>query len=690
MSTSTPALTSFTAGELSPRLAGRVDLSKYYSGCRTLLNFQVFPHGGATRRSGLRLVAEACDAFRKSRLIPFEFNTEQTYVLEFGHERMRVFTGSGLVLAGDGEPFELATPYAEADLAALDYAQSADQLFLVHRGYAPRVLTRSGHDAWSLAPIAFAPQTPTPTGLSAVLGGGSGSKRHAYRITAQGGLDESLASDEAAVNGPSDLADSDSYYVTLTWSAVEGAEHYYVYKEVNGLWAFLGRATDTTYRDDGGVEPDESSVILEARNPFSEEGAWPGSIAFWRERLFLAGTDNEPNSIWGSAVGSYFDFRVSPEEIDPTENESLEIRLSARQLNAIEWMVPRERLYVGTRGGTWTVTGAAGEILGPGNPQADQMTAWGASPARPLLVEESVLYVQRARRKIMEMAYSYESDSYPSLDMTLLAEHVTESGVTELAYAQAPDSIVYAARADGVLLGCTFMRAQEVVAFSRLVTAGVVESIAVAHDDEEGRDVLWAVVRRAVNGGEKRFVERLEPGFAGGVEDAFYVDCGVTFALGEPAKELSVPHLAGQNVAILADGAVMPERTVAPDGGLVLDRPARRIHVGLPYVSDLAPMPLEPGGPRGTSQTKRKLVTEVSVRFYETVGGKIGPDAEHLETVFSRTSADRMGEPVPPRSTDRRVSLSGGWDAGGRILIRQDQPLPMTVLLVIPTVAVND
>jgi hypothetical protein len=234
------------------------------------------------------------------------------------------------------------------------------------------------------------------------------------------------------------------------------------------------------------------------------------------------------------------------------------------------------------------------------------------------------------------------------------------------------------------------MRAQEVVAFSRLVTAGVVESIAVAHDDEEGRDVLWAVVRRAVNGGEKRFVERLEPGFAGGVEDAFYVDCGVTFALGEPAKELSVPHLAGQNVAILADGAVMPERTVAPDGGLVLDRPARRIHVGLPYVSDLAPMPLEPGGPRGTSQTKRKLVTEVSVRFYETVGGKIGPDAEHLETVFSRTSADRMGEPVPPRSTDRRVSLSGGWDAGGRILIRQDQPLPMTVLLVIPTVAVND
>lgn len=690
MSVSTPAITSFTAGELSPRLAGRVDLAKYFSGCRTLENFQVFPHGGATFRPGWRFTAQAKDHGKKSRLVPFEFNTQQTYVLEFGDHFMRVFKGSGIVLNDAGTPYEIETPYAEADLPGLAYAQSADTMYLVHRGYAPRTLTRTGHTAWILASIPFVPRTATPTGLTATPSI-PGDKEYRFRVTAQGEMDESLGSAEVSCLSREDLDSSSTYYIDLDWSEQSDAGVFNVWQYIHGVWAFLARASGNTYRVDGKVEPDESSVLLEARNPFAEAGDWPGCIAFWRERLFLGGTDNDPDRILFSAVGSYTDFRVSPEGIEPTADESGEVRLSARQLNAIEWMVPRERLYVGTRGGTWTVAGAAGEVLTPDNAQADQMSAWGSAQARPLLVEESVLYMQRARKKIMEMAYSYESDSYPSLDMTLLAEHITGSGAAELAYAQAPDSIVYARRDDGVLLACTFMRQQEVVAWSRMVTDGVVESIAVAHDDDEGRDVLWAVIRRTVGGQDRRFIERLDPNFNGEIRDAFFVDCGVTFVLEEPATELSgLEHLAGRTVAILADGSVAPRREVSATGTLTLDRAASKIHVGLPYAGTLEPMPLEAGSPRGTSQSKRKLVTEVNVRFYQTVGGLVGPDEDHLEVVLSRTPDDPMDQPVPARSGDKRVQFSGGWDSGGTILIRQPDPLPMTVLMIVPTVVVNE
>ncbi len=691
MSSSTPAITSFTGGELSPRLRGRVDLAKYFSGCSRLENMTVFPHGGATRRSGLRFVAEAADSAAKSRLIPFEFNSEQTYVLEFSNQAMRVFTDGGLVLDVAGTaPYALATPYGESDLAGLGYVQSADTLILVHRDFAPRKLTRADHNDWSLAELVFAPQTPTPTGVTATAST-TGSTEYRYRVTAQGELDESLGSEEVSVSGPKDLGDSTSSYNTISWDD-DGLEYHYVYRETNGLWAFLGRSGGTSYKDTGDAEPDESTVLLAARNPFENDGDWPGCACFWNERLMFASTHSDPDKIWGSAVGSYYDFRVSPEDVEPTADESLDVRLSARQLNAITWMMPYGgQLFVGTMGGTWTVAGASGEVLRPDNAQATQASAWGSSQARPLLVEESVVYVQRGGRKVMEMGYSFERDAYPSSDITLLAEHITGDGVTELAYAQSPDCVVYAVRADGVLLACTYMRDQEVLAWSRIITDGAVESIAAIFDDQAGRDVLWAVVRRTVGGAERRYVEYLEAPCSGDIRQAFFVDCGVTFDLTAPSAQLfGLTHLAGRTVTILANGSVHPDREVAADGTLTLDRAASVAHVGLGYVSVLSPMPLEAGSPRGTSQSKRKLVTEVSVRFYETVGGKVGPDENALETIVSRTPDDPMDQPVPPKSVDKRVPFPGGWDSGGRILVVQDQALPMTVLLMVPTMVVNE
>ena len=94
-------LTNFTGGEFSPRLDGRNDLSKYTSACKTLENFVIYPHGSAARRSGTQFVAEVKDSSAKTRLIPFEFSTTQTYMLEFGNQYIRFYKDNGAILEGD-------------------------------------------------------------------------------------------------------------------------------------------------------------------------------------------------------------------------------------------------------------------------------------------------------------------------------------------------------------------------------------------------------------------------------------------------------------------------------------------------------------------------------------------------------------------------------------------------------------
>ena len=149
MPRSTFAYTNFTAGELSPRLDGRTDLQKYFQGCKTLQNMVIHPHGGATRRPGTKFIAETKSS-GEARLIPFEFSTTQTYVLEFGNTYLRVYKDGGQVL-NSGTVVEISTPYSAAEANELKFTQSADVLFIVHPSHQPRKLSRTSHTSWTLS-----------------------------------------------------------------------------------------------------------------------------------------------------------------------------------------------------------------------------------------------------------------------------------------------------------------------------------------------------------------------------------------------------------------------------------------------------------------------------------------------------------------------------------------------------------
>jgi len=151
-----PGQTSFNAGELSPLLKGRPSLEKFKNGCEILENFIPQIQGPARKRPGTRYVAEVKDSADATRLIPFEYSTTQAYALEFGDLYVRFYLDGGVVESSPGTPYEIVSPYTSAQVAALEYAQSADVIYITHPEHPPYKLARVSALSWTLTAVTFA------------------------------------------------------------------------------------------------------------------------------------------------------------------------------------------------------------------------------------------------------------------------------------------------------------------------------------------------------------------------------------------------------------------------------------------------------------------------------------------------------------------------------------------------------
>ena len=206
-----------------------------------------------------------------------------------------------------------------------------------------------------------------------------------------------------------------------------------------------------------------------ALGAFSPETGYPSSVAFYEQRLTFAGTTEQPQTIYFSMSGDFENFTAGTDA-----DSALIYTLGSNQVNVIRYLSSSRSLLVGTSGGEFAVRASGtDEPITPTNIQIKQQSAFGSADVQPVQVGSTVLFLQRASRKIRELVYNFESDSYIAPDLTILAEHISEGGVTELAYGQEPDSVVWAVRADGVLLGMTYRREEEVVAWHRHKLGGV-------------------------------------------------------------------------------------------------------------------------------------------------------------------------------------------------------------------------
>jgi hypothetical protein len=305
---------------------------------------------------------------------------------------------------------------------------------------------------------------------------------------------------------------------------------------------------------------------------WSEKRGFPRSITFHEQRLVYGGSTSAPRRVWLSATGDVENFRFGSLDTD-----AFTYQLSGKA-NAIQWLASIQGIAVGTLGDELVMTGtSAQDPLTPKDPNAPKQSSRGSAYLPAIQADDVVLFVQSDKRTVREFVFEFAKGGYVSQPMTLLAEHVTKSGILQMALQQKPETIVWCVTVDGRLVGMTYERGQEVVAWHRHPTAGFVESVAVISGTPPGADEIWICVRRTVDGATVRYLERLDPEHWNKVEaeekeQFICCDSAIVRELGSPSSTIDgLDHLEGCEVSVLTDGAVHPPRTVT-SGEIELQR----------------------------------------------------------------------------------------------------------------------
>jgi len=741
MSKASPILENFNTGELSPLIAGRVGFEKYPNGASLLENFIPTTQGPNVRRAGTRFVGEVKSSAAKVLLVPFEFSVTQAYMLEFGNLYVRFYTWDavtkvrGILESSPGVPVEVVTPYTTADLYNADgtprlrFAQSGDFLYLTHSRHKQRVLQRTTVTSFTLTeyaakggPWKSLNDTAITVYASAETGsvtltasapifqaGHVGSLFYlesrdvnaipawevgkvialAARRRSDGKTYEALSAATTGTNRPvhteGALLDGDA---GVSWEFRDPGYGYVLITAFTSSTVVTATVIDRLPSQVVGVG---LPTTRWAYSEWSDVEGWPSDVTFYRERLWFG----KRQMAWGSVSADFTDF--SPRSFGQvTADMAITVTLSSGKINDIQWMVPDRDLVIGTAGGEFAVGELTnGEPLGPTNRRSRIMSQFGSRAIPPIKNVEALLFIQRSGLKARETYYDFGSDGYKSSDATVLAEHITRTGVTQMAFAPDPDQIVWAVRADGLLLGFTWNNEQAVRGWHRhpIGGAGEVESIAVMPAAEGDRSELWMVVKRTIDGVTKRYVEYLERAYRTGDAQTsqFYVDSGLSYSGAAVTTISGLGHLEGATVSVLVNGAPHPN-VVVTAGEIELQLPATTAQIGLPCPARYRSMRLEAGARDGTSQGKTKRISKVVLRLDNTGGGKYGPlqDGGQMDTLQLRRASDAMDQPAPLFTGDKVVSWPNGYDLDAYLGFEIDQPVAATLVALMPQVTTQD
>jgi hypothetical protein len=426
---------------------------------------------------------------------------------------------------------------------------------------------------------------------------------------------------------------------------------------------------------------------------------YPRTVTLHEQRLVAAGTAQKPQTVWGSRSGLYLDFTKGT-----TDDASYSFTIAADEVNPIGYLASMRNLVVHTYGGEFSIQGGIEKPVTPTNVRVRPESNHGSKGVRPVKVGTESVFVQRSGRKVRALGYRVEADGYTAPDLVTLAEHITAGGVTELAYQQEPDLLLWGVRGDGALLSSTLDRSQSVDGWAAHITDGAFESVATIPNGDH--DETWVVVRRTVNGTTVRYLEIFDDSFAPALPGAAFtgyppapavtvygytVDAGMAFDNAGGQTVFNVPHLIGKTVDIVADGAVQPQQTVDGSGNVTLTRPSFRTLIGLHFDSQIGLLTPEVGTGTGTAQGNSMRTSEITMRFLNTIGAAVFDGDGVEQDVPFRQFGPAILDKAPAPFTGNVRFETLGWERGRcEFTIVQNQPLPMHLLSVVRKFQVND
>lgn len=528
-----------------------------------------------------------------------------------------------------------------------------------------------------------------------------------------------------------------------------------------------------------------------------QTGTFPSLVAYYQQRRVYAASNNTPDTYYMSRPGQYLNFDTS---FPSVPDDAISGTPWAQQVNGIQWMVQMPGgLLTFTGKGAWQIQGAGGSGFAPGpitpSSQIAQQVMFNGISAMvpPIAINFDVLYVQSKGTKVLDATYNFITSNYTGTDQTVLCSHLFSGfDITEWAWCEEPNKIIWALRCDGVLLSFTYLKEQEVYGWARHDTNGTFRSVTAV--TEPPVDALYCVTERYPPGGPAYIIERFDNRIWESSEDPWCVDAGLAAPMAEKTvallataitgavnfisiggnvfdptmvgailriaggiatlgnyvsatqmpgtwnlspssavqtggtwsflacadkwtvarptiKVYGLDHLVGLSVTGLVDGIVLPPTVVAADSSVTFPFEVSNIKIGLPFTAQVQTPYLDTGNP--TVQGRRKDIVAVTVRVDSSATPDVGsnqPDggaqvppaiAPPWTNMFPAVTADPdivptsylspAGQPVTKLfSGDFRANIKADWDERGQTAVQQTQPLPLSVVAVIPEVLEGD
>ena len=687
-------ITSFNTGQVSPLIEARGDFSKYSSSCRTLENMFVTVQGPALKRPGTKYIATAKAG--QVRLIPFEFSTDDAFILEFGDNYIRFYTDSGQVLSG-GNPYEISTVYNNTDLANIQFVQTDNEMYLVDGENKPQLLVRNGSTDWEINDVAFTNGpflfendtattiTPSNTIGSIILNASnnifesaagashvgslwsiqqvrgssivSGSFTSAtgtslsspffvgsYSFTTTGAGTGTVTLQRSTNGGtswrnaltpltdqlfdnPSEVEEDGAIYRVVRSGSGSGTINY-VFTIADNINKGVVRITSvSTARVATAIVltelPNTSTTTQWREGYWSDFRGWPLAVVFYQQRLVYGGSVSYPQELWFGEQNpdDYSNF------LEGTFDTSA-FTYALEGQNPMKWMLSQDFLLIGTSGscGKW---GEQGKSATPTSPSYQEQTQNGATAIRAVFGGDDVLYVERGGRKVRRFGFDFQADKYLTPELTVLSPEITESGIVDIAFQARPNPILWCVLDNGDIAALTYQPDQQVIAWTKQVTDGDFESVAVISSGEQ-EDEVWVSVKRIVNGNTNRYIEQFKPNDWGSDDDDLYfVDSGLTYSGSATADFSGLDHLEGETVKVWADGVVLSDEVVV-GGAITIDVESSTVAIGLPYTAKIETLPIRVD-PQDISLNKK--IKRLWVDLYKSGTFKFGPgpDADLTE-----------------------------------------------------------
>lgn len=735
----------FTGGEVSQDVASRVDLDKYQLSLLQAENAIIRPYGAVRKRPG----SIYCGTTKNNGyaiLQRFEFSSELDYMLEFGAGYLRIWRDGQYIgvdlqtpyqvddleklrfvqsvdvmyICSGKYPVKKLSRYTEQNwtFTNIDWTRVAygdinmnENLTITPSATTGTITLTASDDVFTDNNIGDsikieqyvagksvainASQTTTSTSIQVgktwkVISHGTWTGTLEVQVSYDGGSTWKMLRSYTS-NGdynPTESGDVEDYAdmrlsVTITSGTIKADLSAYPYNHTGYADITAVTGAREAIANVSKILGDTSATNNWYLSAWSAANGYPNTVTFFQDRLVFGGSRKYPQRVWMSKTGDYENFEVVKESGSITDDSAVTIDLLSQKACTINHLDVGNDLIVMTEGNLWTIAGS--ETVTPTNITPRQQENYGTNNVIPVRVGSRVVYVQRRGSIIRDTGYHYDTDSYVGQDLTILAKHLIKGRtIKDAAYAQEPDSMIYFVTSDGQLICLTYVPEQKVYGWSHFVTDGEYTDVcAIASGNN---DVIYAVVKRTIDGSTKYYIEQFDKDKSESVSQQDYCMMDAATIINGNAALSTVTglsYLEGKEVFVIGDGYLFDTLTVQ-NGALTLPQAAKRIVVGLPYTEILEQPNWDAGNtPSGTVQGRKKQVTTAILRLSNSFGGKIGRDAKHLNEIIYDSSRLELGEDVLC-SGDIKASLGrGGFDANGRTFIVHDTPYPFSVSAII-------